>query len=88
MGEVIVGIKVMPESAETNLEELKEKIKNAIPKNAKLRGLNEKYIAFGLSAIEVVITMADTSGGSENVEQALSKIPGVGSVEVVGTGLL
>ena len=88
MGEVIVGLKVMPESPETNMEKLKNDIKNAIPKVVRLRGMSEKYIAFGLKAIDVTVTMPDSAGGSENVENALSKIPGVSSVEVTGTDLL
>jgi len=88
MGEVIVGLKVMPKSPETDMEKLKEEIKNAIPDGVKLRGLSEKYIAFGLKAVDVTVTMPDSAGGSENVEKALSKISNVSSVEVTGTGLL
>ncbi len=88
MGEVIVGLKVMPESPETDMEKLKNDIRNAIPDGVKLRGLREKYIAFGLSAVDVTITMPDSEGGSEKIESALSKIPNVSSVEVIGTGLL
>lgn len=88
MGEVIVGLKVMPESPETDMEKLKNDIRNAIPEGVKLRGLSEKYIAFGLKAVDVTVTMPDSKGGSEKVESALSKIPNVGSVEVTGTGLL
>jgi elongation factor 1-beta len=88
MGEVIVGLKVMPESPETDMKKLKNDIKNAIPDGVTLRGLNEKYIAFGLKAVDVTVTMPDSAGGSESVEKALSKIPNVGSVEVTGTGLL
>ena len=52
------------------------------------RGVCQKYIAFGLKAVDVTVTMPDSAGGSENVENALSKIPGVSSVEVTGTDLL
>ncbi|MEW6069967.1 MAG: elongation factor 1-beta [Candidatus Thermoplasmatota archaeon] len=88
MGKVIVGLRVLPESVETNLEELKEAIKSKIPQYATLGSIKEKYIAFGLRALEVAVIIPDTAGGSEEIERAISEIKGVSSVEIVGTGLL
>lgn len=89
MGTVIVGIRVMPTSVDVDLEKLKNDIRASIPEGVKLCGMQDKYIAFGLTAIDVTITMPDnTEGGSEKVEQALLKIPNVQSIDIIGTGLL
>jgi elongation factor 1-beta len=88
MGKVIVGLKVLPESIETNLEELKEAIKSKIPSYATIGSIKEKYIAFGLKALEIAVIIPDSAGGSEEIERVISGIKGVSSVEVVGTGLL
>lgn len=88
MGTVIVGLKVMPTSPETDIAKLMTKIRAAIPEGVTLRGMRDKYIAFGLRAIDVTVTMPDTAGGSDSVEKAIADIPDVQSVEIVGTGLL
>lgn len=88
MGKVIVGLRVMPASIETNLEELKRVIKAEVAKTATLGGIREKYIAFGLTALEVTVILPDAAGGSEEIEKTIAEIKGVSSVEVIGTGLL
>lgn len=88
MGKVIVGLKIMPESPDTNLEEIKNKIKAKIPSYATLGGIREKYIAFGLSALDVTVIIPDSAGGSGEIEKLFAEIEGVSSVEVIGTGLL
>ncbi len=45
-------------------------------------------IAFGLKALKVAVIMGDKSGGTEEIEANLAKIPGVESVEVEEVGLL
>ncbi|MDI6855722.1 MAG: elongation factor 1-beta [Candidatus Thermoplasmatota archaeon] len=88
MGKVIVGLRVLPASVETNLEEIKNAIKSKIPQYATLGSINEKYIAFGLRALELAVIIPDTAGGSEGLEKIISSIKGVSSVEIIGTGLL
>ncbi len=84
MGDVAAKIKVMPESIETDLAELKEKLKAAIPKGADLHGdIVEEPIAFGLKALIVTLIVNDQEGGTEAVEEAFAQIPGAESVQVI-----
>ncbi|MFQ6055028.1 MAG: elongation factor 1-beta [Methanosarcinales archaeon] len=86
MGEVAAKIKIMPESIETDLNALKEELKEILPENAKLHGFREEPIAFGLKALIAVVLVDDAEGGTEKVEQSFSKINGVSSVQVVEVG--
>ncbi len=45
-------------------------------------------MAFGLKAIVAVAMVDDSAGGSERLEAALARIPGVGSVEAVDVTLV
>lgn len=84
MGDVAAKIKIMPESIETDLAELKVKLKAAIPAGAELNGdIVEEPIAFGLKALIVTLIVNDQEGGTEAVEEAFSKIPGAENVQVV-----
>lgn len=84
MGDVAAKIKIMPESVDTDLGELKEKIKSVIPAGADLHGdIVEEPIAFGLSALIVTLIVNDEEGGTEPAEEAFAKISGVENVQVV-----
>jgi elongation factor 1-beta len=47
-----------------------------------------KPIAFGLKAILVAFVVSDAEGGTEPVEAAFSKVPGVESVSVENVDLV
>jgi len=84
MGDVAAKIKVMPESVDTDLKELKEKLKAAIPTGAELYGdIVEEPIAFGLKALIVTLIVNDQEGGTEVVEEAFAKVPGTENVQVI-----
>lgn len=84
MGDVAAKIKVMPESVDTDLVQLKEKLKAVIPAGAELHGdIVEEPIAFGLKALIVTLIVNDQEGGTEAVEEAFAKIPGAENVQVV-----
>jgi elongation factor 1-beta len=88
MGTVIANIRVMPDDPSVDLNELKQRITKAIPAGVTLKNIQEKPIAFGLKALNVMITMPDGEGGTDHVEEALAKIPRVQSVETTDVGLL
>lgn len=84
MGDVAAKIKIMPESIDTDLAELKEKIKGVIPAGADLHGdIVEEPIAFGLKALIVTLIVNDEEGGTEPAEEAFAKVSGVENVQVV-----
>ncbi|AKB28255.1 Translation elongation factor 1 beta subunit [Methanosarcina siciliae C2J] len=84
MGDVAAKIKIMPEGIETDLAELKEKIKAVIPAMADLHGdIVEEPIAFGLKALIVTLIVNDEEGGTEPAEEAFAKVSGVENVQVL-----
>lgn len=84
MGDVAAKIKIMPESIDTDLAELKEKIKSVIPAGADLHGdIVEEPIAFGLKALIVTLIVNDEEGGTEPAEEAFAKVSGVENVQVI-----
>jgi translation elongation factor aEF-1 beta len=85
MGTVAVTLNVMPESAEADLEKIKSEITSIV--KDELKGIEEKPIAFGLKRLEVLLMMPDSKGTSD-IEDAISKIEGVASVEAGDITLL
>jgi elongation factor 1-beta len=84
MGDVAAKIKIMPESVDTDLAELKEKIKSVVPAGADLHGdIVEEPIAFGLKALIVTLIVNDEEGGTEPAEEAFAKVSGVENVQVI-----
>ncbi|WP_409199964.1 elongation factor 1-beta [Methanobrevibacter sp. DSM 116169] len=85
MSEVVATMKVMPESVDVDLETLKEEIRSSMPEDAELHKIDEEPIAFGLVALIVMFIIQDAEGGTEPTEEAIGKLPNVGSVEVTNT---
>jgi elongation factor 1-beta len=80
--------RVLPEGLEVDLDKLRMDIEKALPEGAKLRASEQKPLAFGLKALHVLVVMDDKKGGAEQVENAISGVAGVQSVEIVEMGLL
>jgi elongation factor 1-beta len=80
MGKVEVVTQVLPSSAEVDLEELKTKIKAALPSNIILQSMKVEPYAFGLSIVKINLLMDDAGGGPDLVEEALLKIKDVGAI--------
>ena len=88
MGKVMAVIKVMPDSADRDMNKLQDDLAKALPKSAELKGMQVKPIAFGLKAIKVAFVVSDSEGGTEPVEEAFQKVPGVESVTVDSVDLV
>jgi elongation factor 1-beta len=87
MGTVLAVFKIMPDDME-HFDELKESVKKAIPEGAKLEEIKEEPIAFGLKALIVGVTMEDTGGIVDKVEEALRSLPHVESVNLERSTLI
>ena len=76
--------KIMPEGVDTDLENLKTKIKTAIEtfESGVFNDAKEEPIAFGLKALIITIALSEDEE-SESVEKTLSEIEGVSSVELI-----
>ncbi len=77
-GAVVTTFKIMPESVETNLDELEKQIKEKI----KPSKLERVPIAFGLNAVIIVKVIEEKEGELERVTEEIKSIPDVRGVEV------
>lgn len=86
MGSVAITFRIMPDDPEANLEVIKSGVRKTL--EGSLRDLKEQPVAFGLKAILAIAVVNDAAGGSDQLEQSLAAIPGVGSVETVDVTLV
>ena len=82
MGTALITLKIMPESPDTNLDELQQKAEKVITEN---KGQNPKFerqpIAFGLIALIANFAM-DESIPTDPFETKVAEIENVSSVEI------
>ncbi|MEM3444370.1 MAG: elongation factor 1-beta [Thermoplasmata archaeon] len=88
MGNVSVIYRLLPENVDIDIEKIMEEVRNVLPNDVSVRGMQVKDVAFGLKEVIVAVLMKDEGGKSEEVEKALSSIPGVGSVDVLDLTLV
>ena len=87
MAKAIVTLKIMPDSPETDLKHLEEKILKSI-KHFCNDGKEVDYktviepVAFGLKAIKLTFVMDEAKGSTEKLETEISDFEDVNSVEV------
>ena len=80
MGSVAVIMKVMPESPEVDLEQLKKALRERLPG---IQDIKEDPIGFGLKAIKFVAIVNDAGGETDALEKTIGAIPGVERAEIV-----
>ena len=84
MAQVVVTLKIMPESPDIDLNALESEAKKKIiefagPGDTKSE---QEPIAFGLKAVKIIFIMDEAKGSTEPLEDSISEIKGVQSVEV------
>jgi elongation factor 1-beta len=80
MGDVALIIRVMPESPEINLEDLKSRIESSVKG---LHDVREEPIGFGLKALKIAVVVSDAAGESDAVEAKINALEGVERAEIV-----
>jgi elongation factor 1-beta len=88
MGEVAVLFRLMPHGVETDMRRMAEGVRANIPTGITVRGMQVQDIAYGLKSLLVSVVMSDVGGLLPAAEEALAKVSGVESVEVMEEGLL
>jgi elongation factor 1-beta len=88
MGDVAVLFRLMPKGVETDMRKMAEEVRSSLPKGITVRGMQVRDIAYGLKALLVSVVMSDVGGLLPAAEEALAKVAGVESVEVMEEGLL
>ena len=84
MARVVVSLRIMPQSPDIDLSELEKKSKREIVKfcNSQEFKVEIQPIAFGLKALIILFVMEESIGTTEKLEQNISQLDGVESVEV------
>lgn len=82
MGNVAVTFKIMPESPDADLE----KIKKEIGKKIEVKDSKIEPLAFGLSALRILIVVPDKELG--DIEGKIRSVEGVSEVEVESSTLI
>ncbi len=85
MADVIITMKVMPESPEIDLDALQEKVKAVI---SEFEGRGTKVdiepVAFGLKALIIRFAYDENKGSTDDMEAKVSEVEGVNSVDIIG----
>ena len=81
---VIITLKIMPSSPDIDLDSIQEKALEKIKGFAgdKETKVELEPIAFGLKAINILFVMDESKGSTESLEDSISNLDGVQSVEV------
>lgn len=83
MADVVITFKIMPESPDENLDELKDKAEHLIKEFGGEVGKVEKEpIGFGLVALIMIFVMNENLGSTEELEDKIKEIKGIAGVEV------
>ena len=84
MATVIITLKIMPESPETDLVLIQNKATPLIQKTgAQLAKTEHEPVAFGLKALKLILIADEEKGSTDALEAEIKKIDGVQSVDVV-----
>ncbi|MFC1733256.1 elongation factor 1-beta [candidate division KSB1 bacterium] len=84
MAKVIVTMKIMPKSPETDLKAIEEKATKLIAEfGGEVGKVEEEPVAFGLKALKLYFVMEEDIGSTESLENDVAEVEGVNSVEVI-----
>lgn len=83
-----VELRIMPDGVEVDLKEIKNKLESIVKDYGKVYGAEEKPIAFGLKSLDVTVLLNDKKGGADEIQDAISKLPGVSEVDITNMTLV
>jgi len=82
MARVIITLKIMPDGIDVSMDDLLERVKNAIPEGTDIRANEVVPVAFGLKALRMNVAREESMGGTDDIEAAINALDGVAQVEV------
>ncbi len=84
MAVVVVTIKIMPESPDSDLKKIEEEAIELIKNYGGDVGKVEiEPVAFGLKAVKLIFIVDESKGGTEELENEISGLDQVNSVETI-----
>lgn len=83
MAQVIVTLKIMPESPDVDLDAIKEKVSEFVDQfGGEVGKTEEEPVAFGLKALKIIFVMEESKGSTEELEKQVAELEDVSSVDV------
>ena len=84
MATVIITLKIMPDSPETDLDKVKAESKEKIKDFCGETETKEEIqpVAFGLKALQIIFVMDEAKGSTDELEKNIADLEGIASVEV------
>ena len=83
MAKVIITLKIMPESTETDLAKVEEKARQEITKyGGEIGKVEQVPVAFGLKSLNIVFVSDESKGSTEDLEKGINMMDEVSSVQV------
>ena len=85
MALVVVTLKIMPESPDSNLDDIEAQAKTKIQDFSQSQEMKteQEPIAFGLKAVKITFVMDESIGSTEPLEEQIKNISGINSVETI-----
>lgn len=85
MARIVVTLKMMPDSPETDMEALERKATAFVKGFAGETETKSELepVAFGLKALKIYFIMDESKGSTEDLEKSIAAIEGISSVEVI-----
>ena len=82
IADVIVSVKIMPDSPDADLESISEKATEIINRYGEVGKKEIEPIAFGLKALNLIFVMDEDKGSTEPIENELAGLDNVNSAEI------
>ncbi len=84
MARVIATLRIMPDGTDADLSQIEAEAKRIITEfNGTIMTVEKKPIGFGIVSVEVKFNMDENKGSTEPIEDAIRKVSGVESVEII-----
>lgn len=83
MTRLVARIRILPADADSNLEDVVQRLKNVIPDEFQMMAHAKEPIAFGLEAIVGDFLMEDQEGQMDRLEGFIKDTEGVGEIDVI-----
>lgn len=84
MAKILISYRILPTEVTIDLEKLKQKIREKLPKYSSVNRFAEEPIAYGLTAlIAHIVIPEDKPGGLDELERTLQKIGEISQIETL-----
>lgn len=84
MANVVITLKIMPESPDVNLSVVQEKASKEIFNfGGEVGKVEIEPVGFGIKALKIYFVMDEKKGSTAPLEELIAKIAGVASVDVI-----